>query len=45
MTISLPSCLAYGDIPEIALANAQGAMELWIATAKEFGYVIPEPKE
>jgi len=41
----LPGCLAHGVTSEIALVNAQGAKELWIATAKEFGDVIPEPKE
>jgi len=36
--------MAHGDSPELALANAQQAMQLWIDTAKEFGDPIPEPK-
>lgn len=40
----LPGCMAHGDIPELALANAHQAIELWIETAKEFGDPIPEPK-
>ena len=40
----LPGCLAHGDTPEAALANAKEAMQLWIDTAKEFGDPIPEPR-
>ncbi len=40
----LPGCLAHGDTAEKSLANAQEAIELWIATAVEFGDSIPEPK-
>ena len=40
----LPGCLAHGDTAEKALANAQEAIELWIATAIEFGDSIPAPK-
>lgn len=40
----LPGCMAHGDTPESALANAKEATELWIDTAKEFGRSIPEPK-
>jgi predicted RNase H-like HicB family nuclease len=41
----LPGCMAHGDTPQAALANAQEAIQLWIDTAKEFGDPIPEPKE
>ena len=40
----LPGCLAHGDTPDAALANAKEAVELWINTAKEFGDPIPKPK-
>lgn len=40
----LPGCMAHGDTPQAALANVQEAIELWVATAKEFGHEVPEPK-
>ncbi len=40
----LAGCMAHGDSQEAALANAKQAIELWIATAKEFGDPIPKPK-
>jgi predicted RNase H-like HicB family nuclease len=40
----LPGCMAHGDTYESALTNAQGAIGLWIDTAREFGDPIPEPK-
>ena len=40
----LPGCIAHGNTHEESLANAKAAMQLWIATAKEFGDPIPEPK-
>ena len=40
----LPGCMAHGETPEIALANAKDAIQLWIDTAKEFGDPVPEPK-
>lgn len=40
----LPGCAAHGDSPQMALANANEAMQLWIDTAKEFGDPVPEPK-
>lgn len=40
----LPGCMAHGDSPQAALANAQEAMQLWLDTAAEFGDPIPEPK-
>ena len=40
----LPGCLAHGDAPQTALANAHEAMQLWIDTAREFGDPVPTPK-
>jgi predicted RNase H-like HicB family nuclease len=40
----LAGCMAHGDSPAAALANAQQAIDLWLATAEEFGRAIPEPK-
>jgi predicted RNase H-like HicB family nuclease len=40
----LPGCMAHGQTPEDALANAQQAIGLWLDTAKEFGDQIPQPK-
>ena len=40
----LPGCMAHGNSPEAALANAKEAIQLWLDTAKEFGDPIPEPK-
>lgn len=40
----LPGCAAHGESADSALANCQEAMELWIATATEFGRTVPEPK-
>ncbi len=40
----LPGCMAHGDTMEIALKNAQDAIQLWVDTAKEFGDPVPEPK-
>ncbi len=40
----LPGCVAHGDSHESALANAKQAVELWIASAREFGRDVPEPK-
>jgi predicted RNase H-like HicB family nuclease len=40
----LPGCMAHGDTHESALAHANEAIELWIATATEFGDPVPEPK-
>ena len=40
----LPGCVAHGNTPESALANAHAAIQLWIDTAREFGDPIPEPK-
>lgn len=40
----LPGCMAHGSTQEVALANANEAIRLWIDTAKEFGDPVPEPK-
>jgi predicted RNase H-like HicB family nuclease len=40
----LPGCMAHGDTQEEALANIKEAMHLWVATAREFGDPIPEPR-
>jgi predicted RNase H-like HicB family nuclease len=40
----LPGCMADGDTPANAAANAQEAIRLWIETAKEFGDPVPEPR-
>jgi predicted RNase H-like HicB family nuclease len=40
----LPGCKAHGDTSQLALENAQDAIDLWLETAKEFGDSIPEPK-
>ena len=40
----LPGCAAHGATQEAALANAQGAIQLWLDTAREYGDPIPEPK-
>ena len=40
----LPGCMADGDTPEAALAMAQEVIQIWIDTAREDGWPIPEPK-
>lgn len=40
----LPGCAVHGSTPEVAFAEAQTAMQLWLETAREFGDPIPEPK-
>ncbi len=40
----LPGCKAHGETSQLALENAQDAIDLWLETAKEFGDPIPEPK-
>jgi predicted RNase H-like HicB family nuclease len=40
----LPGCAAHGDAPDVALAQAQEAITLWLDTAREFGGPIPTPK-
>ena len=40
----LPGCAAHGDTQEAALQHINQAVDLWLATAREFGDPIPEPK-
>jgi predicted RNase H-like HicB family nuclease len=40
----LPGCMAHGSTQQVALANANEAIQLWLNTANEFGDPIPEPK-
>ena len=40
----LPGCTAHGETREGAIRNINEAITLSIATAKEFGELIPEPK-
>lgn len=39
----LPGCMADGKSVEEALHEAEDALKSWLAAAKEFGDVIPEP--
>lgn len=39
----LPGCMAHGPTEEAARREIGVAMELWIATAREFSDPIPEP--
>ena len=40
----LPGCMAHADTQDNALRHVNEAIELWIATAKEFGDPVPTPK-
>ena len=40
----LPGCMADGETYEKAVANAQTIIQEWIATARELGRPVPEPK-
>jgi len=40
----LTGCMAHGATRNAALANAEGAIAAWIATALEFSDPIPQPK-
>ena len=40
----LAGCMAHGDSPGAALANAQDAIGLWLDAARDLGREIPEPK-
>jgi len=40
----LPGCMAHGASRQEALGNIDGAIILWLETAREFGHTIPEPK-
>jgi predicted RNase H-like HicB family nuclease len=39
----LPGCMAHGSSRDEALANAENAIQAWIATVEEFGDAIPQP--
>ena len=41
----LPGCAADGKTYQEALQNVEVIMQEWIATAKELGRSIPEPKQ
>ncbi len=40
----LPGCVADGPTYQEALANVEVVIEEWIATARELGRAIPEPR-
>ncbi len=40
----LRGCMAHGATRAEALTNVENAMQLWLATAKEDGLYIPEPR-
>ncbi len=40
----LASCSAFGDSPELALAEVAKAKAAWIEAAREAGKPIPEPR-
>ncbi|MFA9462536.1 type II toxin-antitoxin system HicB family antitoxin [Thiohalorhabdus sp. Cl-TMA] len=40
----LPGCMADGESYEEAVGNARQIIEEWIATARELGRPVPEPK-
>ena len=40
----LPGCAADGTTHQEALANVEVVIQEWIATAKQLGRPIPEPK-
>lgn len=40
----LPGCMAHGDAPAEAVANAQDAISRWLEVAKDIGRPIPTPR-
>jgi predicted RNase H-like HicB family nuclease len=40
----LPGCMADGETPAEAAANAEEVISVWIDTARESGRPIPEPR-
>ena len=40
----LPGCMADGETPAEAAANAEVVISVWIDTAREAGRPIPEPR-
>ncbi len=41
---SLPPCISQGETKEVAIANIQEAIELYIEVLKEEGRIIPEDR-
>jgi predicted RNase H-like HicB family nuclease len=40
----LPGCHTHGETYEEALKNALEVIELWLETARDLGWSIPEPR-
>jgi predicted RNase H-like HicB family nuclease len=40
----LEACSAFGTSPEAALAEVEQAKEAWLASAREAGQSVPEPR-
>ena len=40
----LEACSAFGNTPEVALAEVEKAKEAWLTTARETGRPVPEPR-
>ena len=40
----LPGCMAHGSTRQEAIKNAEDAIELWLATAKDDGLEVPPPR-
>jgi predicted RNase H-like HicB family nuclease len=40
----LDSCSAFGETPELALAEVEKAKAIWLAAAREAGKPIPVPR-
>jgi predicted RNase H-like HicB family nuclease len=40
----LAYCSAFGDTPDEALAEVEKAKEAWLATARDSGKPVPEPR-
>jgi predicted RNase H-like HicB family nuclease len=40
----LPGCMADGNTYQEALSNAEQIIQEWIATAKELGRPVPQPR-
>ena len=41
----LAGCMAHGKTQVEAVQNINDAIELWLTTAREFGDLIPEPRQ
>ncbi|MCY3966314.1 MAG: type II toxin-antitoxin system HicB family antitoxin [Acidobacteria bacterium] len=39
----LPGCMAHGETQQEALCNINDPMGLWVDTARERGWGVPEP--